>query len=293
MVQASMGHNRMPTSGGRGDAQAQPFSRRKLGIVVVHNGWVFDSVDLAKKEGIKKTAGVDSEIFVAYIAKHGIAALPKLLGTFSGAAALGILVNQELYLCRKDNPLVYTFGTHPNGTNGMMFASTAAMLSAGAQGHAHYVPEGHILKYNKATNEMDKVAEFTTGIRYFRQRKPWPVNGEWANRRWNYVTQDWEYPHTVADLSKIPDNDKGDNKPQQLHAWDDDYGYLHHGGFRLQTDRKGRAIGFYRPEEAKPKIVKLLPLPADKKGKRKRKAGEASLASQRAQADADGIGGVE
>lgn len=118
-------HTRQPTCGGRGDDQAQPF--RAGGTVSVHNGMFHDSKALAKKFGIPKTSGVDSELVATYVHDKGIETLGDFLDEATGCAAVAVVHKGQLYLARDSNPISHIF-IKMGDTDILAFASTDDIL---------------------------------------------------------------------------------------------------------------------------------------------------------------------
>lgn len=125
-VTTALTHTRQPTSGGRGDKQAQPFRRGE--VVTVHNGMYWNSDREAKHWEVEKKHGVDSELVTAFVSSYGAMKLPKLLQNVYGASALGVWDNGKLYLMRSDNPTCYSAFTLRDGNEVVAFASTRSIL---------------------------------------------------------------------------------------------------------------------------------------------------------------------
>lgn len=119
-------HTRQPTSGGLGDAQAQPF--RMDGTVTVHNGYYFDIKDIKNKHGINKPSGVDSHLITSYVHRYGPMKLPKFIRTTDGPSAVGLINDGDMYLFRAGNPLSYMTIRFADDDKITLFASTPEML---------------------------------------------------------------------------------------------------------------------------------------------------------------------
>lgn len=121
-------HTRFPTSGGRGDKQAQPF--RVGSTVTVHNGMLPDVYSIKAQWNIKKKSGVDSELVTSFIDSYGIKRLPELLESTWGCAALGIISQNPdtLYLLSDGNPIVWARTKLADDNTLFTFASTAHIL---------------------------------------------------------------------------------------------------------------------------------------------------------------------
>ena len=101
--EACLIHTRQPTSGGRGDAQAQPFVVAE--VATIHNGWYTNTKEIKDTHSIDKPSGVDSELVATFVAAHGIGQLPSFFKTAEGSGAIGLLVGSELHLARSGNPI--------------------------------------------------------------------------------------------------------------------------------------------------------------------------------------------
>ncbi len=120
-------HTRMPTCGGTGDEQAQPFQQSTT--VTVHNGYYHNIPEIKEKWGIVKNSGVDSELVTSFINSYGIRELPKFLESTSGPSAIATLYKRELYIARHENPCVYT-RLNLSGNHILIFASTSDILES-------------------------------------------------------------------------------------------------------------------------------------------------------------------
>lgn len=119
-------HTRQPTSGGTGNAQAQPF--RMDDTVTVHNGYYFDVKDLKKTHGINKPSGVDSNLVTSFIHRYGPMKLPRFIRTTDGPSAIGAIHDGRMFLFRSGNPLVYMTIRFADNDKITLFASTKEML---------------------------------------------------------------------------------------------------------------------------------------------------------------------
>lgn len=147
-VEVCFTHTRMPTCGGRGDAQAQPFWKGKT--VCVHNGWYANHLELREVYELRNPSGVDSELVREWITRYGIDALPHFITETEGPSAIAMWDNGEVYLTRSGNPLCYV--QVPN--IGLVFASTPDILCAsledigirGIQGEVKELEERYVWK---------------------------------------------------------------------------------------------------------------------------------------------------
>lgn len=119
-------HTRMPTSGGRGDTDAQPF--RRGDTISVHNGF-FDT-DIQKKWKInKKHSLVDSELITSFIASYGPRLLHRFIESTHGPSAVATIHGGKLYIISSGNPIYYAkFSVRGNSI--FAFASTADILES-------------------------------------------------------------------------------------------------------------------------------------------------------------------
>jgi hypothetical protein len=139
-------HTRMPTSGGLGDAQAQPF---KIGnVVCVHNGWFNNTTELKKKWSLNKKSGVDSELAPQFINSYGINKLPEFVRSYYGSSAFGVLYQGDLYLMRDGNPTAYTVVDLSDGNSIFIFSSTGRILANSIR-HTWLLPNEHPIKETK------------------------------------------------------------------------------------------------------------------------------------------------
>lgn len=132
-------HTRWPTSGGRGDAQAQPFQTGTT--VTVHNGHVFQSKEVAKEWGLSKPSGVDSEVLCSFVDIYGALELPTLLEKTFGAFAIASLWRGKLYLIKERNPLS-TAHIKVGGNDILVFGSTSDIIISAMKNcwllHSHF-----------------------------------------------------------------------------------------------------------------------------------------------------------
>lgn len=120
-------HTRQPTSGGRGDTDAQPFVKGPA--TTIHNGCISNCAELKKKFKVEKEGTeVDSAIITAIVAEHGPEALPDFVKEMRGSAATVVTVGQEMWAIRDCNPLEYLTISLTNGTTVSVFASTEPQL---------------------------------------------------------------------------------------------------------------------------------------------------------------------
>jgi hypothetical protein len=130
-------HTRNPTTGERGDAQAQPFyvsrPNGKSGVIGIHNGVCSNYQVLAKEHGVELPSGVDSELFPQVVALKGIAVLPYLVRSAYGNHAVAMLYGGRLYLCRDGNPLEVLTIRFQDDSKVSIFASTEDILLRAAR----------------------------------------------------------------------------------------------------------------------------------------------------------------
>jgi len=166
-------HTRQPTSGGLGDAQAQPF---KVGnTVTVHNGYFHNITELKNKWSIQKKSGVDSELVTQFIESYGINMLPKFLASSEGPSAFAIHHNGELYLMRDTNPIHVANLDMKNGTKLTIFASTADIIHDAlkycwlieSNVRANMIKEGILFHLNRE-GVLEKLSEKTSSKFYSR-----------------------------------------------------------------------------------------------------------------------------
>lgn len=125
-------HTRQPTSGGRGDNQAQPFSRPNT--VTTHNGMFHNVKGVREKYQLSKPTGVDSELATDFIETYGVRGLPEFLDHAFGSAALAIYRKHPLsgkprvYLIRHNNPLETLTLNLPGGNKITAWGSTEQIL---------------------------------------------------------------------------------------------------------------------------------------------------------------------
>lgn len=124
-------HTRQPTCGGRGDAQAQPFTHGDA--TTVHNGWYFDTGDIKRLFNIKKPSGVDSELACRLVSAHGPYKLPDFISQSSGASAIACKWKDELFLMRSGNPIVYMHLPMNDGGKITIFGSTHEQVRSACQ----------------------------------------------------------------------------------------------------------------------------------------------------------------
>lgn len=120
-------HTRHPTSGGRGDPQAQPFLHDT--VATVHNGWFINLAELKKSFAIDKPSGVDSELACRYVQAFGPESLPDFIKAAIGSSAIACKHSDALYLIRSGNPLCYCFLTLTDNTKIFFFASEPTQLA--------------------------------------------------------------------------------------------------------------------------------------------------------------------
>lgn len=124
-------HTRMPTSGGKGQLQAQPFQQGN--VATVHNGYYFDIAGIKQRWSLTKASGVDSELITDFISQYNIRMLPDFLNSTDGPSAIAAVVGQQLYLARTGNPLVYMHLKLGDGNRVTVFASTETILAPAIQ----------------------------------------------------------------------------------------------------------------------------------------------------------------
>lgn len=138
-------HTRLPTCGGRTDADAQPF---KAGdTVTIHNGMISNPSQLDRQFKLKRRTLVDSEVFTRYINRYGMRNLPKFLKAMSGSMAVVAYKAGRLYAFRDGNPMwVATIKDE-----GLIWASTKEMLHNAMVAIYGYIPEHHMAELKEDT----------------------------------------------------------------------------------------------------------------------------------------------
>lgn len=151
-------HTRMPTCGGLGDQQAQPFT---LGdTTTVHNGHVSNIKEMIQKHGLTKASGVDSELFTSFVQEKGLMELPTFMQDMHGSAALAIVrEGQELYFCRDHNPTEF-YCTKVDGIPVLIFGSTQTQV-LDAMKSQWFIPPG---VYTKSTDSYTLLRAEPTGV---------------------------------------------------------------------------------------------------------------------------------
>jgi len=129
-VYCALTHTRMPTSGDRGDKQAQPFMQKST--VSVHNGFYFDISGIKEQWKLRKASGVDSELITDFVEEYGVSRLNEFLSTTDGPSAIAVYHKGHLYLAREDNPIHYC-RFKVNGTKVLVFGSTYSQVCAAVQ----------------------------------------------------------------------------------------------------------------------------------------------------------------
>lgn len=171
-------HTRQPTSGGRGDEQAQPFVDNHT--VTVHNGGIFNIKPLKERFNINKPSGVDSELITTFISAHGINELPKFMEEMMGSAAIAAYVNNKLYLARDGNPLEYLILNLSGGGSILIFASTESILMAAARYvwllqpsiRSITLPSNSL--YECTPTKVDRINGWTFRSSYSKDSRPFP-----------------------------------------------------------------------------------------------------------------------
>lgn len=124
-------HTRMPTCGGIGHEQAQPF--RAGNTVSVHNGFYFDVKGIRDFWNLKKPSGIDSELVAQFVNSKGVSKLPDFLNTTDGPSAVAVWHDDNLWLARTGNP-TYVLKLHWGADQHIViFASTADILMSAAK----------------------------------------------------------------------------------------------------------------------------------------------------------------
>lgn len=125
-VTSALIHTRMPTCGGVGDEQAQPFKTGQT--ATIHNGWINETDKVMDKWNIKKKSGVDSQLITSFINSYGIRKLTSFIRSSSGSSAIAVMHYDELYLFRSGNPIWFTFIDTQDDDTLFVFASTEEIL---------------------------------------------------------------------------------------------------------------------------------------------------------------------
>jgi len=138
-----LGHTRLATTGDKTDTlQAHPFIGNRF--ILFHNGTVsdFDQKRLSKKFEVDSPHGVDSELFLSYLEKHGVNALrdtflPELSQNSSYALVIFDKVTKTIHFMTCNGRSLYLYKTPENG---LFYASTVEILQA-ALGKRQLKPE--------------------------------------------------------------------------------------------------------------------------------------------------------
>lgn len=227
---AALLHTRQPTSGGKGDDQAQPFISGTT--VTVHNGWFTNIHELKRRWNIQKASGVDSELVTSFIDSYGIMKLPQFLKSSEGSSAFAIIYKNELYLMRSGNPTAYTIIDLADGNTVFVFASTPKILAMAIR-YVWLIQPYHSIKETKEGILLHITPEIITKMsaRVSSQSRSWKDwNGndaQWA--RWakkKYRGEINPYEDEMNDIRKmighIEDND--DHDGQSIMKPEDYYG---------------------------------------------------------------------
>ena len=165
-----LGHTRLPTCGGRGRAQAQPF--RAPNTVTVHNGMIWDAANAKSQWGLRKKSGVDSELVTDFIEAYGIKAIPYFFEETSGSSAIAAWYKERLYLARDSNPTVCS-RFKVGETSVTAFASTSSILENSLR-HAFLGDAFEILAtptdkvLHVTAKETEEIAEWEDSFSYLR-----------------------------------------------------------------------------------------------------------------------------
>ena len=153
-------HTRQPTHGGRTDADAQPFAVPIEGtdrnVISVHNGVCSNHEELATEYEVTTTTQVDSEIYPAIVAKHGIEELPNALFASKGANTVAMVVDGHLYFCRDGNPVSLLHLNFLDGNHITIFASTDDILMNAAR-FVWLLQRSHKPVWNTETRQLYEV----------------------------------------------------------------------------------------------------------------------------------------
>jgi hypothetical protein len=182
-------HTRMPTCGGVGDAQAQPFEVN--GTVSVHNGMYFNVAGIRHEWTLKKKSGVDSELVTRFVSSYGINRLPRFLESADGPSAVAVRYRDKLYLMRAGNPIVYAT-LAVEGTNLLVFASTSQQLMR-ALAYCWLLPSG--IKARECASHVLLEAS-ASGLRKLSGRMKSTVPDAWPDTPINKWNELMEGPHS-------------------------------------------------------------------------------------------------
>lgn len=123
-----LAHTRAPTSGGRGDKDAQPFVSG--GAATVHNGMIHNCPELIKKFDLQKAdSQVDSSLYAAFVDRYGAAMLPEFIAETFGPSAVAAEDPTGLYLVRAGNPISLISIVTPDKIKVTVWASTYSILA--------------------------------------------------------------------------------------------------------------------------------------------------------------------
>lgn len=136
-------HTRMPTSGGTGDAQAQPFQVAQT--VSVHNGMLFDCPALKQQWQLAKESGVDSELVARFVDRYGVKRLPEFIASSYGPSAIAVIHQGALFLIRDNNPTVACTMRFVDGNSITVFGSEYHQVMQ-AMARVWLVPPGYHAK---------------------------------------------------------------------------------------------------------------------------------------------------
>jgi len=169
-------HTRLPTHGGRTDADAQPF---KAGdTVTIHNGMISNDDQLDRQFQLKRKTEVDSEVFTRYINRYGMRNLPKFMKSLSGSLAVVAYKAGRLYAFRDGNPLIVA----EIKDEGLIWGSTKTMVEAAMIAVWGYMPEHKMIELKEdaiyALRDRGVVERLAT----FRIR---PYQYNWNSKHWS------------------------------------------------------------------------------------------------------------
>jgi asparagine synthetase B (glutamine-hydrolysing) len=223
-VSKALIHTRQPTSGGVGDAQAQPFL---VGDTVsIHNGWFVNTLELKKKWNIRKKSGVDSELVTSFVDSYGIRALPQFLKSVVGSSAFAIIYKDDLYLMRDGNPTAFTIIDTTDGNTIFVFASTPSILQQSIR-YCWLLPTYHPIKETKegilfhvSPDNLKKLSQrvYSRTNQYFLTEHEWPKKHSTHDRFYDHkefynrdtLTEGIEYDPAFDSEYFPPDEDDDD-----------------------------------------------------------------------------------
>ena len=171
-VRMALTHTRMPTSGGLGDDQAQPFRVGKT--VTVHNGWIMNIKECREKYSLIKPSGVDSELFARFLAQYGVGRFGEFVEFAEGCAAVAAIHQGKMYLVRHNNPTFFCKLALADGGAVTVFGSTTEAVER-AMAHTWLMPEKFFIQGTQQNVLLEVTPEKLRPIGD--KLKPWGYGG--------------------------------------------------------------------------------------------------------------------